>query len=429
VDAYLNKTQRTALNFVGLVFILGSILLFKESVPVPSAWVLVPLIGCFLVLSCEIEEGWFNLVLSNKFLVFLGGISFSLYLIHQPVLALARYQGFDSRLMLTGLIMLVVLPLAYLQYRFIESSLRNKNRFSDKFLITFVFLGGLFFLSFAYVTKLKGGFPARFGGGLLSALETSIGSPLRDRCTYDRDSFRKLRLDCSYFGGPSLFAVLGDSHSVALSYALAQAVEVRMGRSITQYSFSGCSSPMGSSERDPCRSWTNSVLEQIKESPSVRYVVLSYRLQSALHGKHREIFPLIPNEKSEIHTAETWRSLIDLMSIIESMNKTVIWVRQPPEVGEPMNDLFHSLSQTIKDASSVSLDWWELRRAWSNEHMHMIPDSVIVVDPAKLLCDQRKCNAIIGNTSMYRDQDHLSLSGASLIVNELLNIVKKDEMR
>lgn len=42
-----------------------------------------------------------------------------------------------------------------------------------------------------------------------------------------------------------------------------------------------------------------------------------------------------------------------------------------------------------------------------------------VVDPARVLCDERVCRAVIGGTLMYRDDNHLSDEGARFVCERI----------
>ena len=88
-------------------------------------------------------------LIQNKMAVFIGKISFSLYMWHQVVLAFGRYFLFDE-LDFPKIVLLLVLIFifSYLTYLFIEQPFRNKKKIKTKWvlaiLISVIFISSLF---------------------------------------------------------------------------------------------------------------------------------------------------------------------------------------------------------------------------------------------------------------------------------------------
>ena len=74
----------------GLVLIIGSCFFLNKSNMFPGWWALAPVAGSWLIISAG-SKGWVNRwVLSNRILVFIGLISYPLYLWHWPLLSFAQ---------------------------------------------------------------------------------------------------------------------------------------------------------------------------------------------------------------------------------------------------------------------------------------------------------------------------------------------------
>jgi len=128
------KTITTPLK--SLIVILLCILLF---VPLPiSSGIklgLVVILSVFIVAFQDTEK-LSGYLLENRLMVFLGKISFSLYMWHQVVLAFTRYFITDSYSYLqAALIAIVIIGLSIISYYRIEQPFRNVNKISNKVLL------------------------------------------------------------------------------------------------------------------------------------------------------------------------------------------------------------------------------------------------------------------------------------------------------
>jgi peptidoglycan/LPS O-acetylase OafA/YrhL len=115
-------------SLIGLGLIGCSIFLFDETTPFPSLYAIIPVIGTALVILYADNKSLAIRVISNKFFVGIGLISFSAYLWHQPLLAFARIRSEiePSPLLMLGL-SFVSLILAAFTWKYIEQPFR-KNR-------------------------------------------------------------------------------------------------------------------------------------------------------------------------------------------------------------------------------------------------------------------------------------------------------------
>lgn len=129
-------------NFKG-VFLLILILLmyFDLEIHADILLVIVVLISGLLLIS---ENSSFEkLLIENKVVVYIGKISFSLYIWHQIVFAFLRYSGYpnlqDLEPVAVALSLTVVLSI--LSYHFVENYFRDKKKVPFKHVFSFVLLG------------------------------------------------------------------------------------------------------------------------------------------------------------------------------------------------------------------------------------------------------------------------------------------------
>ena len=123
----------------GLLAVIVPVLMFSELTATPGPLLLVPTLGAFLLIWLTPATSYVRRLLSLKWLVGLGLISYSLYLWHQPVLVFGRIiigeaLGFEWRIaMLLG-----TFPLAILSWRYIERPFRNPGQIVTRHLIFLV---------------------------------------------------------------------------------------------------------------------------------------------------------------------------------------------------------------------------------------------------------------------------------------------------
>jgi len=145
-------------TILGLCLIIFAVFYLDKSYPFPSLYALFPVIGSALIILFTHRETWVYKLLSAKILIFIGLISYSAYLWHQPLFVFARlYFIEEPKPWVMGLLSILAMILAYLSWRFIETPFRNKDRFSQKTIFLFSILGSLLFIGIGvFFIILKG---------------------------------------------------------------------------------------------------------------------------------------------------------------------------------------------------------------------------------------------------------------------------------
>lgn len=148
-------------SVVGLFCVILSILLYTEDTPFPSLYALLPTLGTVLLILTTTPQTFVGQILSHRYLVGLGLISYSLYLWHQPLFSLAHLEGFFTPFNALALCMLSVI-LAWLSWRFIEGPFRKKGTLNLKnFMVVIISMGTLLAL-FSIAAVKTDGFINRF---------------------------------------------------------------------------------------------------------------------------------------------------------------------------------------------------------------------------------------------------------------------------
>ena len=88
-----NKKQKGILAIFGFLILIFSFALFDNTNVHPTYLTLIPIVATYLIIQDTNRENLVNRLLSFRGLVFLGLISYSLYLWHHPIFSFAKIIG------------------------------------------------------------------------------------------------------------------------------------------------------------------------------------------------------------------------------------------------------------------------------------------------------------------------------------------------
>ncbi len=113
---------------LGLAMLCLTFFIYDDSILFPSYYALLPTVGTVLVLMYGRGSTLIAKLLQYAPLRFVGLISFSAYLWHQPVFVFARHEGYETSDPLTAFILItVILLLSALSWRFVEQPFRTSQ--------------------------------------------------------------------------------------------------------------------------------------------------------------------------------------------------------------------------------------------------------------------------------------------------------------
>jgi len=148
-------------SLVGLFLIIFGLTVLDSDSALPGALTLIPIIGTALVILFATQETVVNRILSIKSFVFLGLISYSTYLWHQPILAFSKYHFGELSVAFKIFLIFLIHILAYLNWRFIEKPFRNKHKLSQKRVFQLSLAVLALFFSLGFTLKKNNGFENR----------------------------------------------------------------------------------------------------------------------------------------------------------------------------------------------------------------------------------------------------------------------------
>jgi peptidoglycan/LPS O-acetylase OafA/YrhL len=127
--AYFGGQARAGANLaagLGIALIAAGLVLIDEERAFPGGWALLPVLGTVLVIRAG-PAAWINrTVLSSRAMVYIGLISYPLYLWHWPLLAFARIaEGEEVSLALRLVLAALSVMLAAFTYEAVEKNIRH----------------------------------------------------------------------------------------------------------------------------------------------------------------------------------------------------------------------------------------------------------------------------------------------------------------
>jgi len=424
---------RSLPSFIGLGSILASIFFFTEDTAFPGWAAVLPVLGSALVILGGMEGNTFvKKILGWQPLVFIGKISYSLYLWHWSLLVMGKYY-LIREITTTDILLwlLVTFTISTLSWKYIETPFRNGAKLTRPQTFTF----GAIVMSVTFTVSLiiyfNRGFPQRFPQ---TAFEDE--GPERTRWASCITEHRKeppedVKL-CSIGAddGEPEFLLWGDSHSRAIAPAVNKSA---LASNVTGYmsAMPGCPPLLGIDRQDQflgsCSTYNDMLIEYLGDHPELKTVILMGRWSISADGRR------FKNEEGAAkRQIDVWRNefgtnaeLFDLglnrtVEKLLEMNRQVVIITGVPEVGYDVPSSYIIASRTGRDVNAIiapTLQEYLERNLDANNTINAIAkdNPILLVDPSQALCDEKRCAVVIDGQPLYRDDDHLSIFGAHYI--------------
>ena len=440
---------------LGLAMITYAFVFFDDTMSLPSVPSIIPIIGVMLLIWFAAPGDLVTDFLSTRPVVYIGKISYSLYLWHFPIFAFMRISGvgFDSlTLKIAGIAISGVLALA--SYYLVEKPFRNPLRIQGPVfwsVVATTLLVGVFVQG--YILRSEGA-PQRLGAVGAFFEQTRIrpiftdgvvchNRPLADTCHFPRSSQNMI--------------LIGDSHALTLTRPFYEMGE-RNGWTTTHVTSDSCLELNGldrqvvdtafwtEGRRTACLQLSRG-LDDYLSSQDPATIVYFARLPMTLEASafdngeggvepsfaistviDRDVFPKAQSLDMAISIAlNKWQiyghNLIVVYPYPEMGFDVPQRIRQ--ELGRTFVSNWPNRYAEIEFSTSYSL--FRERTASSYAALDRLPDNgrTFRVRPEDWLCsgDTGRC---IGNGPdgiYYRDDDHPSLNGARTIMDRIETII------
>ncbi|MGZ3741096.1 MAG: acyltransferase family protein [Bdellovibrionota bacterium] len=435
----VRKVPAGALALLGGVCILGSFLFLKGPEISLGLGGVFPVLGTLLLLLAG-PGTWLNQrVLSQPALVWIGLISYPLYLWHWPLLSfLSITENGTASVALRALALAASVPLAWLTFRLVEAPLRFGSFRKRKV------VGGLaaamLVLGFAgALVKWYGGIANRSAMIRLQSGSASLHqlgrAPLR---AWHEACQTKPEIPACVLtvpGPEATVALIGDSHAWHLFAGVLAYYQARNENVVDIESctiLAGVGYVQDGVPAPDCEEKTKQIYRYLAEHPSLRTVILSFRGPLNVNGTgfwpsglsggeepgtRRLIWRADPRLEGNAEIYE--RGLRATFSLLSGLHREVIFIFDNPELGFlPASCVARPLSffpsrplSPCAIERSVYDNRSALYRSISLKVLKEFPQ-IKTFAPSDLLCDEKFCYAERQGKFLYADDDHFSREGS-----------------
>ena len=424
-----SKRTNDILSLIGISLILFSAFTLSKFDSFPGFNALYPTIGTALLLfTGKTNSGVVNNLISNKLFVFIGLVSYSLYLWHWPMIVYFNYTG--TELEFFGKLGLVALAIgvAYLSYRFVETPFRFYKGTDKAVVIKAYAIPSVVLIGLSSLVVLYNGFPSRYSEEIAKmdkALNTH-SNVIRGECHSSLAGAESKPVKNCLLGdkeGSKKGILIGDSHANHYT-GLLDVLAKNESLSIQDHTLDRCP-PInglywGKSEYKArkCKA-RNDLNQSYITEREFDFVVL------AASWPNERSMMVFDDKKGEFVSGP---EVVSILS--EQIDKTIGY--------------YHDLGMEVIVLTDTPFIIEEkpncpLKKAMFNQNRKCVtPDSpnhfldsllrhirgrypkMNIIEPRDIICNKGECALEIDGVPLYRDQDHLNHIGSEILGKKLL---------
>ncbi|PSL19173.1 acyltransferase family protein [Shimia abyssi] len=421
-------------SWLGLVLILGGIVWIQPGNAFPGWQAMVPVLGTVLLLVNGQDDNPVNRVLSMRGPVWIGLISYSLYLWHWPVFTLSTYVRGAYGVLETGVWVGLSFALAWVSWRFVEQPVRRARDLSGTVLLGGATLASLVLLGASAFVFKADGVDGRFG----PAAEVHIAASsdfLQDfsRCYVPAEGpFEGIEVcPIGPEGRAPRVLIWGDSHVRAFYEGLAQAANEHQRAGLVIWR-AGCApvfdlEKVENSATDvqnrACRAANDQIRSALAGMPELRDVLLIGRwaYYTTGTGTGNDVHNTISLSSTagldfpqDQLFAEAMGATVNELALLD---RSIYGLRQPPEIAaykapEIARALAHRRvrPEEARELGRVTLS--DARRRAKSGDAALELGGAQVIETWDWFCDDFLCDAVQDGVGYYFDNNHVTNAAA-----------------
>jgi peptidoglycan/LPS O-acetylase OafA/YrhL len=425
------------LNVIGLLALLTILIIATRPgviIDYPNGYSLALCAASLIVLWVGANErSWVSGLLSLAPMVFIGDISYSLYLWHWPIFATWRYLKLPNGVVFWVIGYGLTLLLGFLSYRYIEQPCRRLRLSLGKSVLLLVALP-LLIMSAAYgIAHKYSFFPGRFGPELAYVEGTlhQFESPLRKHCLQGRSvngpHVDMADMETCVIGQKDSSVkglMIGDSHSNQY-WNFVDLLSRAAGTSIISLATPSCLALPDIT----LYGWSTINYQQYRvcEGRASDYydIIQSHKFKYVILGENwvYYAFPAIVNNVGDAQSQELGKQRLEVslrkaMDIITSTGATPIVIKSAATMPEDFQECFYQHFKLRRKSSEVPCALSSQKSGTEIWYDHMFErlkasyPSLVLIDPRNVQCTLGNCMTTYEGVPIYRDTGHLSDYGA-----------------
>jgi len=433
----LPRPVSAVLGWVGLAAVLTSGVFLSTGVAWPGYAALWPVLGSALVIVGGFTSGNAGpaVVLARRPAVWVGGLSYSLYLWHWPLIVAATSLWGELSAGQGALVALLSLLPAWLSYRFVENPFRfaapvaRSNRLAlslgGNFSLTGVAAGLVLMLLVPGANPQAG---QAAGAAVLHRTNTQSAQPgsvesLADvewftpeaalapdsvpaaypqGCQQDQTDAEVIKCEYGKQDADTQIAVVGDSKALQWQSAIEQ-IAIEQSWHVRSYTKSSCAFNAGMLVNDgepytTCATWNKRMLKKLQENkPDV--VIVSSGATEALTD---------PDDPGSASTEAMTKALVKQWSALTEEDIPVVVLLDNPS---PEQSIYECVADHPDDLAACTFNRDDgIARSAAPEQQAAADElkQVHTVDMNEFICPTDTCVPVIGNVLIYRQTTHLT---------------------
>lgn len=409
------------LAFIGMALVLGSLAFITRTLPYPGVNSLFPCLGAALLIYACSGPNVMRAALSNKILVFVGLISYSLYLWHWPIFSFLRYRQIELTFLTSMVAVIASFLLAFLTWKYVEQPIRNDGKitFRPAFLKYYV-LPSVAFLVLGLYSYLTEGMPQRFSGELRQLVASySFERDLTRACSVRAGEYKTVSLEyltdhCAFGEMNRVRAdvlLFGDSHANHFKPFIEYLAKNANLKSVYHVAGSCTATDLfepqnvTTSEPTVCQRHNADLLQM---AGHFRFVVLAsfwpYK------GKEEFFENRLKQVVEKILDAGAIPVLFKDNPHYESdLSQCILFKRRGWFDADKNCNIPYRFVTDAQGAMDHAID--AVKRKYPK---------ILVIDPKDVMCNESECATFIGNTALYKDANHINSKAAILLAENYL---------
>lgn len=411
----VSRYSAEALAWAGFALILAPAFLLNKNSIFPGLNALWPTLGTALIIYAGDQQQSNSLtrLLSLPIMIFIGGLSYSLYLWHWPPIAFMHYQLITITWPLQLLTLAATFVCAWVGYHLVENRFRRLPWSFKRTFLTFIFFPLLIIWAIQSTIRIADDLSFRIPEEKRATYQIIVNNNATNmykRC-FKGPVSQFTTSDACLFGEPTSdnqpnAVLIGDSHAIS---ALGMIETFAEGSETYFLVVTQASTPFFPAE----------IAEEFfknSEDKRLRNIALSHYLAK---NKGLTVFmgavwaPHTSNHQGQ-------QRLLDTLTWLKKHNHKIVFIGDVAVL--PSSDFAACLLKNIKDCSFPSNNNEKVYQnylAFKSKASQLHPD-IVWLDPYALLCNKTTCQSVLNGIPLYRDESHLNNVGAKEIGKEYI---------